>query len=54
MLALEQGGESLHQIMNSLERKYENVAKKVKRSERFWNMFREYENRLGCELSLAS
>ena len=50
MLALEQGGESLHQIMNSLERKYANVAK---RSERFWKMLREYENRLGCELYVA-
>ena len=27
MFALEQGGESLHQIMNCLERKYAKVAK---------------------------
>ena len=41
MLRIEQEGEHLHQVFNTLERKYKNVAL---RERRFWYMLQEYEN----------
>ena len=42
MLRIEQEGEHLHQVFNTLERKYKNVAL---RERRFWYMLQEYENK---------
>ena len=42
MMRIEQEGEHLHQVFNTLERKYKNVAN---RERRFWFMLQEYENR---------
>ena len=42
MLRIEQEGEHLHQVFNTLERKYKNVAL---RERRFWYILQEYENK---------
>ena len=46
MLRLEQEGEHLHHLMNTLETKYKSVKD---RATRFWYMLQEYENKEGCE-----
>ena len=43
ILKLEQEGEHLHQLMNSLETRYKAVYNK---SERYFLMLKEYENKL--------
>ena len=43
ILKLEQEGEHLHQIMNSLENRYKAVYNKA---ERYFLMLEEYENKL--------
>ena len=42
MLRIEQEGEHLHQVFNTLERIYKNVAL---RERRFWYMLQEYKNK---------
>ena len=43
ILWLEQEGEHLHQLFNSLENKYKSVSR---REDRFWFILTEYENKL--------
>ena len=43
VLRLEQAGEKLHQVFNTLERKYRNIYNK---EIRYWTMLKSYENKL--------
>ena len=49
MLRLEEEGEHLHQVFNSLEKRFKNIKN---RARRFWCMLKEYENSQGADKSL--
>ena len=49
MLKVEEEGEHLHQVFNSLEKRFKNIKN---RARRFWYMLKEYENSQGADKSL--
>ena len=49
MLRLEEEGEHLHQVFNSLEKRYKNIKN---RARRFWCMLKEYENSKSTDKTL--
>ena len=49
MLRLEEEGEHIHQVFNSLEKRFKNIKN---RARRFWCMFKEYENSKEADKSL--
>lgn len=49
MLRREEEGEHLHQVFNSLEKRFKNIKN---RARRFWCMLKEYENSKGADKSL--
>ena len=48
VLRLEQEGERLHQIMNTLEKNYKSI---LNRARRFWFMIQEFEQKLTLDIA---